>query len=115
MVLPIHAALERVPRSLLHASEDLGARPRQTLRHVVLPLAFPGVVAGSIFTFSLTLGDFIVPTALGNSSFFVGQAILSHQGTSGNLPLAAAMTAVPMVVMALYLALARRLGALDAF
>ncbi len=114
MILPIQAALERVPRSLLHASEDLGARPRQTFRHVVLPLAFPGVVAGSIFTFSLTLGDFIVPSALGNSSFFIGQAILAHQGTSGNLPLAAAMTAVPMAVMAVYLAVARRFGAFDA-
>ena len=114
MILPIQAALERVPRSLLEASGDLGARPGETLRHVILPLVFPGVVAGSIFTFSLTLGDFIVPSALGNSSFFIGQAVLSHQGTSGNIPLAAAFTVVPMVIMGVYLLLARRLGAFDA-
>lgn len=114
MILPMQAALERVPRSLLEASGDLGARPGETLRRVILPLVFPGVVAGSIFTFSLTLGDFIVPSALGNSSFFIGQAVLSHQGTSGNIPLAAAFTVVPMVIMGLYLMIARRLGAFDA-
>jgi putative spermidine/putrescine transport system permease protein len=114
MILPIQAALERVPKSLLEASGDLGARPLQTLRHVILPLAFPGVVAGSIFTFSLTLGDFIVPTALGNSSYFIGQAVLSHQGTSGNIPLAAAFTAIPIVIMLLYLMVAKRLGAFEA-
>jgi putative spermidine/putrescine transport system permease protein len=106
MILPIQAALERVPRSLLEASGDLGARPGETFRHVILPLAFP--------TFSLTMGDFIVPSALGNSSFFLGQAVLSHQGTSGNLPLAAAFTVVPMAIMAVYLTVARRLGAFDA-
>lgn len=114
MILPIQAALERAPQSLLEASMDLGARPAQTLRHVLLPLVLPGVVAGSIFTFSLTLGDFIVPSALGNSSFFIGQAVLSHQGTSGNIPLAAAFTVVPMVIMVVYLLIARRLGAFDA-
>jgi len=114
MVLPIQAALERVPRSFLEASMDLGARPGQTFRHVLLPLAFPGVVAGSIFTFSLTLGDFIVPSTLGNSSFFIGQAVLSHQGTSGNIPLAAAFTVVPMIIMIIYLLVARKLGAFDA-
>jgi putative spermidine/putrescine transport system permease protein len=114
MVLPIQAALERVPKSLLDASGDLGARPSQTFRHVILPLAFPGVVAGSIFTFSLTMGDFIVPASLGNSSFFIGQAVLSHQGTSGNIPLAAAFTVIPMAIMILYLIGARRLGAFDA-
>jgi putative spermidine/putrescine transport system permease protein len=114
MVLPINAALERVPKSLVDASGDLGARQSQTLRHVILPLAFPGIVAGSIFTFSLTLGDFIVPTALGNSSFFIGQAVLSHQGTSGNVPLAAAFTVVPIVIMIIYLLIAKRLGAFDA-
>jgi putative spermidine/putrescine transport system permease protein len=114
MVLPIEAALERVPRSMLDASADLGARPAHTFRRVTLPLALPGVVAGSIFTFSLTLGDFVVPGALGNSSFFIGQAVLAHQGTAGNLPLAAAFTVIPMAVMAVYLALARRLGAFDA-
>jgi len=115
MVLPIQAALERVPKSLLEASSDLGAKPPKSFRHVTLPLAFPGMVAGSLFTFSLTLGDFIVPSVMGNSSFFIGQAVLSHQGTSGNIPLAAAMTSVPMVIMAVYLLFARRLGAFDAF
>jgi len=114
MILPIQTALERVPTSLLEASGDLGARPGVTFRTVTLPLVLPGVVAGSIFTFSLTMGDFIVPTVLGNSSFFIGQAVLSHQGTSGNIPLAAAMTTVPMLIMGVYLVLARRMGAFDA-
>lgn len=114
MILPIEAALERVPRSLLDASGDLGARPAQTFRRVTLPLALPGVAAGSIFTFSLTLGDFIVPGTLGNSSLFIGQAVLAHQGTAGNIPLAAAFTLIPMAIMAVYLLLARRLGAFDA-
>lgn len=113
MVLPIQAALERVPKSLLEASGDLGARPRRTFRHIILPLAFPGMVAGSLFTFSLTLGDFIVPSVMGNSSYFIGQAVLSHQGTSGNIPLAAAMTSIPMLIMAGYLLFARRLGAFE--
>jgi len=114
MILPIQAALERVPRSLLEASGDLGARPGATFRHVTWPLAFPGVVAGSIFTFSLTLGDYIIPSVIGNSSFFIGAVVLSHQGTSGNVPLAAAITVVPMVIMAVYLLTARKLGAFDA-
>jgi putative spermidine/putrescine transport system permease protein len=114
MILPIVAALERVPRSLIEASGDLGARPAATFRNVILPLAFPGVVAGSIFTFSLTLGDFIIPGTFGNSSLFIGQAVLQHQGTAGNIPLAAAFTVVPMAIMAFYLIGARRLGAFDA-
>ena len=114
MILPVQAALERVPKSLLEASGDLGARPGQTFRNITLPLAFPGIVAGSIFTFSLTMGDFIVPTALGNSSYFIGQAVLSHQGTSGNIPLAAAITVIPMAIMVLYLIGAKKLGAFDA-
>ncbi len=114
MILPIEAALERVPDSLLEASEDLGATPATTFRRVVLPLALPGVVAGSIFTFSLTLGDFIVPGVLGNSSLFIGQAVLAHQGTAGNVPLAAAFTVIPMAIMGVYLTIARRLGAFDA-
>ncbi len=114
MILPIQAALERVPASLLEASGDLGARPAQTFWTVILPLAFPGVVAGSIFTFSLTLGDFIIPSIIGNSSFFIGMAVLRHQGTAGNIPLAAAMTVVPMAIMGVYLLVARRLGAFDA-
>jgi putative spermidine/putrescine transport system permease protein len=114
MILPIQAALERVPRSLIDVSGDLGARPAETLWRVTLPLALPGVAAGSIFTFSLTLGDFIVPGALGNSSLFIGQAVLAHQGTAGNIPLAAAFTVIPMAIMGAYLAVAKRAGAFDA-
>lgn len=114
MILPTTAALERVPHTLVEASGDLGARPWQTFRHVLLPLAFPGVVAGSIFTFSLTLGDFVIPGALGNSSLFLGQAVLAHQGTAGNIPMAAAFTVVPMAIMAVYLTIAKRCGAFDA-
>jgi putative spermidine/putrescine transport system permease protein len=114
MVLPIVAALERVPRSLIEASADLGAPPVQTFRRVVLPLAFPGVVAGSIFTFSLTLGDYIIPGIIGTSHPFIGQAVYQHQGTAGNIPLAAALTVVPIAIMALYLGVARRLGAFEA-
>jgi putative spermidine/putrescine transport system permease protein len=114
MIVPIQTALERVPKSLLEASSDLGANATQTFRNVILPLAFPGVVAGSIFTFSLTLGDFIVPQTLGNSRFFIGQAVYSYQGTAGNIPLAAAMTMGPVVIMIAYLLIARKLGAFDA-
>lgn len=114
MILPVVASLERVPRSLIEASGDLGGRPGQTFRYVLLPLAFPGVAAGSIFTFSLTLGDFIIPGTLGNSSRYIGQAVLEHQGTAGNIPLAAAFTVVPMVIMGFYLLLAKRLGAFEA-
>ncbi len=114
MILPIVAALERVPRSLIEASADLGADPRQTFRAVILPLAFPGVVAGSIFTFSLTLGDYIIPGIIGNSAPFIGQAVLAHQGTAGNIPMAAAFTVVPIVIMGIYLTIARRLGAFRA-
>jgi putative spermidine/putrescine transport system permease protein len=114
MILPIQTAIERVPRSLIEASRDLGATPSQTLRTVILPLAFPGVVAGSIFTFSLTLGDFIVPSLFGNSSYYIGKAVLTYQGTSGNIPLAAAFTMGPIVIMIFYLLIARRLGAFDA-
>lgn len=114
MILPIQTALERVPKSLIEASGDLGATPAQTFRTVLLPLAFPGVVAGSIFTFSLTLGDFIVPQLFGTSSFYIGKAVLTYQGTSGNIPLAAAFTMGPIVIMIVYLLIARRLGAFDA-
>lgn len=114
MILPIQTALERVPKSLIEASSDLGANSAETFRHVLLPLAFPGVVAGSIFTFSLTLGDFIVPSLFGNSSFFIGKAVLTYQGTSGNIPLAAAFTMGPIVIMIVYLLIARKLGAFDA-
>jgi putative spermidine/putrescine transport system permease protein len=114
MILPIQTALERVPKSLLEASSDLGASPNQTFWTVILPLAFPGLVAGSIFTFSLTLGDFIVPSMFGNSSYYIGKAVLSYQGTSGNMPLAAAFTMGPIVIMVIYLLAARKLGAFDA-
>jgi len=114
MILPVQAALERLPRSLLEASGDLGAKPYQTFRYVILPLVFPGVVAGSIFTFSLTLGDFIIPEAFGTSEFFIGRAVYVYQGTSGNLPLAAAFTLIPIVIMGIYLYLAKELGAFEA-
>jgi putative spermidine/putrescine transport system permease protein len=114
MVLPIQASLERVPASLIEVSSDLGARPEQTFRKVVLPLAFPGVVAGSIFTFSLTLGDYIIPGIIGSSRYFIGQAVYTHQGTAGNIPLAAAFSVVPIIIMAFYLAAAKKLGAFDA-
>jgi putative spermidine/putrescine transport system permease protein len=114
MILPIEAALERVPRSFIEASADLGARPRSTFRHVILPLSVPGIAAGSIFTFSLTLGDYIIPNVIGNSRPFIGMVVYIYQGTAGNIPLAAAFTMVPILVMALYLAGAKRLGAFDA-
>jgi len=114
MILPIQAALERVPPSLLDASSDLGAHPAMTFRKVILPLAFPGIVAGSIFTFSLTLGDYIIPGIIGSSRLFIGQAVYMHQGIAGNIPLAAAFSVVPIVIMAIYLTVAKRLGAFDA-
>jgi putative spermidine/putrescine transport system permease protein len=114
MILPIHAALERVPQSIIEASADLGAPPHRTFCNVILPLAFPGVVAGSIFTFSLTLGDYIIPQIVGSSRLFLGQVVYIQQGTAGNIPLAAAFCVVPIVVMAIYLSVAKRLGAFDA-
>jgi putative spermidine/putrescine transport system permease protein len=114
MVLPIQTALERVPKSLIEASSDLGANASQTFRNVILPLSFPGVIAGSIFTFSLTLGDFIVPQLFGNSAYTIGRAVLSFQGTSNNIPLAAAFTMGPILIMIVYLLIARKLGAFDA-
>ncbi|MBB4862265.1 putative spermidine/putrescine transport system permease protein [Pseudomonas nitritireducens] len=114
MILPIQAALERLPPTLLQASADLGAHPRQTFFQVILPLAFPGVVAGSIFTFSLTLGDFIIPQLVGPSGLFIGTMVYVQQGAVGNMPLAAAFTLVPIVLIAVYLSIAKRLGAFDA-
>jgi putative spermidine/putrescine transport system permease protein len=114
MILPVQAALERVPASLLEASSDLGARPMTTFRRVTWPLGLPGVVAGSIFTFSLTLGDFIIPQLVGPSKPTIGLAIYQYQGVAGNLPLAAAYTAIPMAIMAVYLVVARRMGAFEA-
>ena len=114
MILPMQAALERVPGSLLEAASDLGASRGQTFRTVILPLALPGVVAGSIFTFSLTLGDYIIPQIIGNSARFIGLAVYQFQGTAGNLPLAAAFAVVPIAIMLVYLAIAKRMGAFDA-
>lgn len=114
MILPVQAALERVPHSLVEASADLGDRPAGTFRRIILPLAIPGVAAGSIFTFSLTLGDYIIPGIVGSSRPFIGQVVYAHQGTAGNIPLAAAFAIVPIVIMGIYLAIARRLGAFHA-
>lgn len=114
MVLPIQAALERVPRSLIEASGDLGAKPNETFRKVIFPLAIPGIAAGSIFTFSLTLGDYIIPQLIGSSRPFIGQAVYQFQGTAGDIPMAAAFAMVPIVIMAVYLTIAKRLGAFDA-
>jgi putative spermidine/putrescine transport system permease protein len=113
MILPIYAGLERIPSSLLEASSDLGARGSMTFRRVILPLAFPAVVAGSIFTFSLTLGDYIAPQLV-SSTQFIGSVIYSQVGSSGNIPFAAAYATVPILIMVVYLLVARRLGAFEA-
>ncbi len=114
MILPLAAALERVPASLLQASADLGARPGQTFRQIVLPLALPGLAAGSVFTFSLTLGDYIIPSVVGAPGYFIGMMVYQQQGTAGNIPLAAAFSVVPILLIGAYLTLAKRLGAFDA-
>jgi putative spermidine/putrescine transport system permease protein len=113
MILPVQAALERVPVNYIEASADLGADSRQTFWTVIFPLALPGLIAGSIFTFSLTLGDYIIPQIVGNSRLMIGQAVYTLQGTAGNIPLAAAFTVVPMVIMGVYLWMAKRMGAFD--
>ncbi|MDP9261566.1 MAG: ABC transporter permease [Actinomycetota bacterium] len=115
MILPVYGALERIPHSFIEASRDLGAGGFATFRRVVLPLALPGVVAGSIFTFSLTLGDYVTPLlAGGSSSQFIGNVVYSSVGISNNVPFAAAFATVPLLVMAIYLVIARRLGAFEA-
>ena len=115
MIVPVYGAIERIPDSLLEASGDLGARSWRTIRSVLLPLALPGVVAGSIFTFALTLGDFITPLLVGGSnSQFIGNVIYANIGTANNLPFAAALALVPIVIMVVYLAGARALGAFEA-
>ncbi|MBL8317473.1 MAG: ABC transporter permease [Burkholderiaceae bacterium] len=114
MVLPIMAAIERIPGSLVEASGDLGASPATTFRRVILPLAMPGVAAGSIFTFSLTLGDYIIPQVIGDSTLYIGQIVYRQQGVAGNIPFAAAFSLVPIVVIGVYLWLAKRQGAFDA-
>jgi putative spermidine/putrescine transport system permease protein len=111
MIIPIYAGLERIPDTLLSASEDMGARPFYTFRRVILPLVFPAVVAGSIFTFSLTLGDFIAPSLIGSGEQFIGTVVYSN--FSADLPFAAAFAMVPVVVMIVYLLIARRLGAFE--
>ncbi|MDP3753548.1 MAG: ABC transporter permease [Polaromonas sp.] len=114
MILPILAAIERIPGSYLEASADLGASPAQTFRQVIFPLAMPGVAAGSIFTFSLTLGDYIIPQVIGNSTLYIGQVVYRQQGVAGNLPFAAAFSLVPIAIIGVYLWLAKRKGAFDA-
>jgi putative spermidine/putrescine transport system permease protein len=115
MVLPVYAALERIPDSYLEASGDLGAGGWRTFRSVVLPLALPGVVAGSIFTFSLTLGDYVTPLLVGGAgSSFIGNVVYDFIGVNANVPFAAAFATIPLVVMAVYLVVARRLGAFEA-
>ena len=112
MILPVYAGFERIPDSLLEASGDLGGRAGHTFRRVVLPLVFPAVVAGSIFTFALTLGDYITPQLV-SSTQFIGNVVYTNVGVANNLPLAAAFATVPVVVMILYLFVARRLGAFE--
>ena len=114
MILPIQASLERLPPSLLQASSDLGATPAKTFRHVILPLSVPGIAAGSIFTFSLTLGDYIVPQLVGPPGLFLGSMVYVQQGSIGNMPMAAAFTLVPIVLIAVYLSIVKRMGAFDA-
>lgn len=114
MILPIQAAIERIPGSYIEASADLGASPSKTFWQVIFPLAMPGVAAGSIFTFSLTLGDYIIPQVIGNSTLYIGQVVYRQQGVAGNIPFAAAFSLVPIVIIGIYLWLAKRRGAFDA-
>jgi len=113
MILPIYAGLERIPGSLLEASADLGARASTTFRRVILPLTLPAVIAGSIFTFSLTLGDYVTPSLVAGGTQFIGNIVFENIGVVGNTPLAAAYACVPIVVMLIYLLLARRTGAFE--
>jgi putative spermidine/putrescine transport system permease protein len=113
MILPIYAGLERLPDSMLEASSDLGAKPWMTFRTVILPMAFPAVVAGSIFTFSLTLGDYIAVKIVGGTNQLLGNVVYDNIGAANNLPFAAAMATIPVVIMLIYLALVRRTGALE--
>jgi putative spermidine/putrescine transport system permease protein len=115
MILPVYGALERIPASLVEASADLGAGGLTTLRRVLLPMALPGIVAGSIFTFSLTLGDFITPLLVGGpGSDFIGNVVYASVGVANNVPFAAAYSVLPLLIMAAYLTVARRLGGFDA-
>ena len=114
MILPVFTAIDRIPPSLLEASSDLGARGWQTFRRVVWPLAFPGILAGSIFVFSLSMGDFITPLLMGNGNQFIGNVIEDQFGVSGNYPFGAALSMLPLVVLSIFLAVSRRFGALEA-
>jgi putative spermidine/putrescine transport system permease protein len=113
MILPMYAGLERVPDSLLEASSDLGAKPGTTLRRVILPILMPAAFAGSIFTFSLTLGDYITVRTVGGANQMLGNVVADNSGAAGNLPFAATVATIPVVIMLVYLAVARRTGALD--
>ena len=113
VILPIYAGLERVPDSMLEASADLGGKTWRTVRHVVLPMIFPAIIAGTIFSFSLSLGDYITVNIVGGASQMLGNLIYTNIGTAGNLPLAAAISLIPIVIIFGYLALVRRTGALD--
>ena len=113
MILPVFAGFERIPSSMLEASADLGAKGLTTVRRVILPLAMPAIAAGSIFTFSLTLGDYITPSLVSNTQF-IGNVVYDSQGVAGNIPFAAAYALVPVLVMAVYLLVMRRLGAFEA-
>jgi putative spermidine/putrescine transport system permease protein len=114
MILPVYASFERLPNSLLDASADLGAAPWRTFRTVIFPSVLPGVVAGSIFTFSLTLGDYITPSLVSKEQF-IGNVVYSNVGIANNLPLAAAFAVVPVIIMVIYLFIARRMGAFEHF
>jgi putative spermidine/putrescine transport system permease protein len=114
MILPVYAALERIPDSYLEASRDLGARGWRTTRSIVIPLALPGIVAGSIFTFSLTLGDYITPILVGGGEQIIGNVVYANVGIANNVPFAAAYATIPLAVMGVYLLIARRLGAFEA-
>jgi putative spermidine/putrescine transport system permease protein len=115
MVIPVYAAVERIPTSYIEASSDLGGRQWRTARSVILPLALPGVIAGSIFTFSLTLGDFVTPILIGGAgSSLIGKVVEENVGVASNVPFAAAFAMIPVAVMAIYLFTAKRLGAFEA-
>ncbi len=114
VILPIQASIERIPPSLIEASADLGAHPRRTFWSVIFPLAMPGIAAGSIFSFSLTLGDYIIPQVIGNSTLFIGQVVYRQQGIAGNLPFAAAFSVAAIIIITIYLWLAKKKGAFDA-
>jgi putative spermidine/putrescine transport system permease protein len=115
MIIPVYAAFERIPVSYIEASSDLGGREWRTVRSVILPLALPGVVAGSIFTFSLTLGDFVTPILIGGAgSSLIGKVVEENVGVASNVPFAAAFAMIPVVIMGIYLLVAKRLGAFEA-